>query len=46
MDWDSSFGIAIRYGLGGPGVEPIWEEKCFAPVQTHSLHYNSYRFIS
>ena len=31
---DSSLGIAIRYGLNGPGIESPWEARFSAPVQT------------
>ena len=31
---DSSVGIATRYGLDGPGMEPRWEARFSAPVQT------------
>jgi hypothetical protein len=24
MGWDSSVGIATRYGLDGPGIESLW----------------------
>ena len=33
MDLDSSVGIATRYGLDGPGIEPRWRRD-FTPVQT------------
>jgi len=37
MDWDSSVGIATRYGLEGPGIE------CRVPVQTGpGVHPASY----
>ena len=28
--------IATRYGLDEPGIEPRWEARLFAPVQTGS----------
>ena len=31
---DSSVGIAIRYGLDGPGIESRWGARFSAPVQT------------
>ena len=31
---DSSVGIAIRYGLDGPGIEYRWRARFSAPVQT------------
>jgi hypothetical protein len=31
---DSSVGIAIRYGLDGPGIESRWGAKFSAPVHT------------
>ena len=34
MDWDSSVGIATRYGLDGPGIESRWGGEIFLPVQT------------
>ena len=30
----NSVGIAIRYGLDGPGIESRWEARFSAPVQT------------
>ena len=32
--WDSSVGIATRYGLDGPGIESQWGARFSAPVQT------------
>ena len=32
--WDSSVGIATRYGLEGPGIESRWGARYSAPVQT------------
>ena len=32
----SSVGIAIGYGLDGPGIEPRWGARFSAPVQTGS----------
>ena len=34
MDRDNSVGIAIRYGLDGPGIESRWEASFYVPVQT------------
>ena len=34
MGWDSSVGIATRYGLDGPGTESRWGVRFSAPVQT------------
>ena len=31
---DSSVGIAIRYGLDGPGIESRWGSRFSAPLQT------------
>ena len=31
---DSSVGIATRYELNGPGIEPRWEATFSTPVQT------------
>ena len=33
-NWDSSVGIATRYGLDGPGLELRWGAKFSATVQT------------
>jgi len=33
---NSVVGIAIRYGLGGPGIESRWEARFSAPVHTSS----------
>ena len=32
--WDSSVGIATRYGLDGTGIESRWGARFSAPVQT------------
>ena len=41
---DSSVGIATRYGLDGPGIEPRWEERFSVPIQTGpGTHPASYR---
>jgi len=32
--FDSSVGIATRYGLDGPGIESRWDARFSAPVQT------------
>ena len=32
--WDSSVGIATRYGLDGPGIESQWGARFSTPVQT------------
>jgi hypothetical protein len=45
---DSSFGIATRYGLEGPGVESLWGARFSAtrpdrPCGPSSLLYNGYR---
>jgi hypothetical protein len=37
MGRDSSVGIAIRYGLDGPGIESRWEARFSSPVQTGPL---------
>ena len=47
MGRDSSVGIATRYGLDGPGIEP-WGEEIFRtrpdrPWGPPSLLYNGYR---
>jgi hypothetical protein len=34
VGWDSSVGIAIRYGLDGPGIESRWRRDFPHPVQT------------
>ena len=34
MGRDSSVGIAIRYGLDGPGIESRWEARFSPPDQT------------
>jgi hypothetical protein len=34
VHWDSSVGIATRYGLDGSGLESRWETRFFAPIQT------------
>ena len=34
MSRDSSVGIAIRYGLGDPGIESRWGTRFSVPVQT------------
>ena len=34
MSRESSIGIAIRYGLGGPGIESWWGARFSEPVQT------------
>ena len=34
VGWDSSDGIATRYGLDGPGIESRWGARFSAPVQT------------
>jgi hypothetical protein len=43
MDWDSSVGIATRYGLDGPGIESRWGQGFSSPVQAdpgdHSPSY-------
>jgi hypothetical protein len=40
---DSSVGIAIRYGLDGPGIESRWGDRFSAPVQTDpEAHTASY----
>ena len=31
---DGSVAIATSYGLDGPGIEFLWEERFFAPIQT------------
>ena len=36
MGWDSSVGIATRYGLDGPGIESRWGARFSAPIQTGS----------
>ena len=42
VSWDSSVGIAIRYGLEGPGIDSWWGD-IFAPVQTcPGAHPSSY----
>ena len=42
---DSSVGIAIRYGLDGPGIESRWVAKHSAPVLTlpaaHAAFYKT-----
>ena len=48
MDRDSSVGIAIRYGLDGPGIESRWGGEIFRtrsdrPWGPPSLLYNRYR---
>ena len=41
---DSSVGIAIRYGLDGPGIESRWGAKFSAPIEIGSeAHPASYR---
>jgi hypothetical protein len=41
--FDSSVGIATRYGLGGPGIGSRWGARLSAPVQTgHGAHPASY----
>ena len=34
MGQDSLVGLAIRYGLDGPGFESRWEARFSAPVHT------------
>jgi hypothetical protein len=34
MCWDSSFVIAVRYGLDGPGIESRWGARFSEPLQT------------
>ena len=34
VGWDSSVGIATRYGLDGPVMESWWGARFTAPVQT------------
>jgi hypothetical protein len=34
MGWDSSVGIATRYGLDGPVIESRCGARFFAPLQT------------
>jgi hypothetical protein len=34
VGWDSSVGIATRYGLDGPDIESRWGARYFAPIQT------------
>ena len=48
MGLDSSVGIAISYGLDGPGIESRWGARFSVPVHTDpggspSLLYNGYR---
>jgi len=41
---DFSIGIAIRYGLEGPGIESHWEARFSAPVQTGpGVHLASFK---
>ena len=43
MGQDSSFGIATRYGLGGPGIESRWGARFSTTVQTRpGVHPASY----
>jgi hypothetical protein len=43
MDRDIVVGIAIRYGLDGPGIESRWEARFSTPVQTGpGAHPTSY----
>ena len=43
MDRDSSVGIAIRYGLDGPGIESRWGARFSAPIQADArAHPASY----
>ena len=49
--WDSSVGIATRYGVDGPGIESRWEGEIFRtrpdrPWGPPSLLYNGYRIFS
>ena len=39
MGWDSSVGIATRYGLDGPGIESRWGARFSAPIQTGPAAY-------
>jgi hypothetical protein len=41
MGRDSAVGIATRYGLDGPGIEPRWGVRFFAPVQTGHRVYSA-----
>ena len=34
VGWDSSVGIATRYGLDGPEIESRWGARFSAPVRT------------
>ena len=43
VGWDSSVGIATRYGLDSPGIESRWEARFSVPVQTgRGAHPASY----
>ena len=43
LGWDSSVGIATRYGLDGPGIESRWGARFSVSVQTGSgAHPASY----
>ena len=41
MGWDSSVGIATRYGLEGPGIESRWEARFIAPVHTGPVAHST-----
>ena len=42
MGRDSSVGIAIRYGLDGPGIESQWGARFSAPVQTDPVAHPAF----
>ena len=41
MGWDSTVGIATRYGLDGPEIESQWGARFSAPVQTGPGAYSA-----